>query len=311
MVIVFNPTAGGRRHRHLLAALDALRARAIDVVVLETRRAGDATGLARDAAARGESVVVAAGGDGTIAEVAEGIAGSATRLGILPLGTANVLARELDLPLRMEAAAAVLATGGTARLHPGLARFADGRRRLFVQMLGAGFDAAVVQALDLGLKRRIGRGAYVWQTLRALPRYGFADCSVTIDDEVLRARGVIVTKGRLYAGHYLLAPEARWDAPGFQVALLQDVGRFGTLLAGIALPLNLLPRLPGLILRPARRVALDGATLPVQMDGDPAGCLPVEVVDASAPIAVIVPSGVRFTDHAGPKDAPACPIPIP
>jgi diacylglycerol kinase family enzyme len=178
-------------------------------------------------------------------------------------------------------------------------------------MLGAGFDAAVVATLDLGLKRRIGRGAYVWQSLRMLPRYDFARCAVTLDGEDCMAASVVVTKGRLYAGHYLLAPRARPDAPGFQVALLQDAGRLRSLLAGLALPLDLLPRLPGLTLRPARHVVLHGAALPVQMDGDPVGTLPVEVTDAPAPIAVLVPRGSRFTRPDSPEDAPACPIAIP
>ncbi|MDO9710205.1 diacylglycerol/lipid kinase family protein [Paracraurococcus lichenis] len=159
MLIVFNPAAGARRRRRLARALRRLAEAGILARVAETLHPGHATDLARIAAGQGEPLVVAAGGDGTIAEVAAGLAGSAARLGILPFGTANVLAWELGLPPRPEAAAEVLAQGRPVVLRPGFARFGDGTERLFVQMLGAGFDAQVVARLDLGLKRRLGRGA--------------------------------------------------------------------------------------------------------------------------------------------------------
>lgn len=291
MLIIFNPAAGRRRHQQLRLALETLRARGTTPALQETRCAGDATQLARAAARAGETLVVAAGGDGTIAEVAQGIASTGACLGLLPMGTANVLARELAIPLRGDRAADVLMTGRVLHLHPGQARFADGSKRIFVQMLGAGFDAAVVASLDLTLKRRIGRAAYVWQTLRELGRYGFPDCVATLDGVSITASSVIVTKGRLYAGAYLLAPDARPDEPGFVVAVLRGGGAMRTLLGGIALPLNLLPRLPGLTLHRAHRVAITGEGMAVQMDGDPAGGLPVEVEDAPQPIAVLVPAG--------------------
>jgi diacylglycerol kinase family enzyme len=270
VLIIFNPTAGAGRQRRLARAIAALGACGVKPDLAETRAPRHAEALARDAAARGVPLVVAAGGDGTIAEVAAGLAGSAAALGVLPFGTANVLALELGLPLSPERAAAVLAAGRQATLRPGLARFADGRARLFVQMLGAGFDAAVVANLDLALKRRAGRAAYVWQTLRELPRYGFAPITAELDGRAIRAASVIVTKGRLYAGRYRIAPDARPADPGFQVVLFRHPGALHAALAGAALPLGLIPRLPGI-------------------DGDPAGRLPVEIADAPFPLRILVP----------------------
>ena len=289
VVIVFNPAAGRRRRQRLLAAIAALRDRGISPRLLETAAPGEATRLARSAAAAGSRMIVAAGGDGTIAEVVEGMAGSGAGLGILPLGTANVLAAELGLPRHPDRAAAVITAGRQRLLHPGLARFGDGHTRLFVQMLGAGFDAAVVAAVDPALKRRLGRGAYVWQAARQLGRYGFPPCRVALDGVAHAAGSVVVSKGRLYGGRHLLAPAARPDAPGFQVALLRQGGAGAALLAGLALPLDLLPRLPGVTLHRASRVRLEGEGLCVQTDGDLAGFVPVEVADAPAPILVTVP----------------------
>jgi len=291
VLIIFNPTAGAGRRRRLARALAALRARGLSPELAETRGPGDAGRIAREANGTHE-LIVAAGGDGTIAEVAAGLAGSFATLGLLPLGTANVLAWELGIPLRPTGAAAVLAEGRTALLHPGLARFADGTTRLFVQMLGAGFDAAVVAGLDLGLKRRLGRSAYVWQSLRELPRYAFPPIEAVLDGVATRTSSVIVTKGRLYAGRYLVAPGADPTAPGFHVVLFDRAGPAFAALAGAALPLGLIPRLPGVRLLRAMHIALRAeAAVPVQADGDPAGRLPVSIEPAAQPLRIRLPLG--------------------
>jgi diacylglycerol kinase family enzyme len=290
VLIVFNPTAGAGRRRRLARALDALGRFGLRPELAETASPGHAEVLAREAALRGVPVVVAAGGDGTIAEVASGIAGSRSALGVVPLGTANVLAWELGLPPVPERAAAVLAAGRQAVLRPGLARLADGSERLFVQMVGAGFDAAVVHRLDLGLKRRLGRSAYVLQTLREAARSEFPPIGVELDGyPAERAASVIITKGRLYAGRYLLAPEAQPAAPGFWVAIFRHPGALPALGCGAALPLGLLPHMPGVQLVQARHIGLSGIGIKVQADGDPFGELPVEVLDAPGPIPVLLP----------------------
>ncbi|MBK1659674.1 diacylglycerol/lipid kinase family protein [Paracraurococcus ruber] len=289
MLIVFNPAAGARRRRRLSRALDTLARAGVPARVAETLHPGHATLLARQAAGEGVALVVAAGGDGTIAEVAAGLAGSVARLGILPFGTANVLAWELGLPPRPEAAAAVLAGGRPVALRPGLARFGDGTQRLFVQMLGAGFDAQVVARLDLGLKRRLGRGAYVLQGLRELGRYPFPRFTALLDGDAVEVASAIVSKGRLYAGRHLLAPAALPGEAGFQVALFRGGGALRAALYGAALPLDLLPRLPGVELRHALRVEMRGPAVPVQADGDLAGALPAAIADAAGTIEVMLP----------------------
>ncbi|MCI0756996.1 diacylglycerol/lipid kinase family protein [Teichococcus vastitatis] len=281
-LIVFNPAAGSRRRQKLRRALRLLP----HAELAETAAPGDAERIAREAARSGRPCVVAAGGDGTIAEVAAGLAGSDTALGILPLGTANVLAQELGLPMLPEAAAACLTGGREALLWPGIARFADGRQRLFVQMVGAGFDAAVVHNLDLRLKKVLGRGAYVWHSLRELPRYRFAPIAASLDGAAaVPASALVISKGRFYAGRYILAPGASPAQPGFHVAMIQG-GAARAMLAGALLPFGLLPRLPGLTLHRAAHVALTGPEVPVQADGDPAGTLPLTVEDAAGPLRV-------------------------
>lgn len=290
MLIIFNPTAGAGRRRRLARAVDSLRRAGLSPLIAETRAPGDARAIAAAAAREGgEDLIVAAGGDGTIAEVAAGLAGTGATLGVLPLGTANVLAWELGLPLAPEEAARVLATGTRRLIWPGVVQDSAGNRRLFVQMAGAGFDAAVVHGLDLRLKRRFGRAAYVLQALREVARHPFTAIEATLDGAPHHATSVIVTKGRLYAGRHLLAPAAQPAAPGFQVALFEAGGAGAVIGAGLALPLGLLPRLPGLTILPATRVTLSGPGVPLQADGDAAGTLPVTIEDSPAALGILLP----------------------
>lgn len=280
--------AGRRRAHALWRVLDILSGSGIKVQLLRTERGGHATELAREAARQPGQVVVAAGGDGTIAEVAAGLAGNVARLGVIPLGTANVLARELGLPVAPDAVARALAFGRTRALWPGIAT-SPTDTRLFVQMLGVGLDAQVVHRLPWRLKRVLGRGAYVLQTLREMCRYDYAPIRLRVDGVAQEAGSVIVTKGRLYAGHYMLAPAAHSSQPGFSVALFDGRGPWSALMYGAALPLNLLPNTPGLRLLRASRVEIMESDTLAQADGDPASALPVSITDAETPIEVVVP----------------------
>ncbi len=286
MIVIYNPTAGRRRGHALWRVLDVLIASGMRIELAETTHAGHAIELAREAAQQGARMIVAAGGDGTIAEVANGLVGSAVSLGVIPIGTANVLAHELALPFAPAAVAKALAFGRTLPLWPGIARGAEGER-LFVQMLGVGLDAQVVHRLSFPLKRALGRGAYVVQTLRELARYDYAPVRILIDGVAAEAGSVIVSKGRLYGGRYTLAPAARPELPGFSVALFGHRGPISALMYGAALPLNLLPHAPGILLLRADAEVVIESTLPAQSDGDAAGVTPLVVRNAAGPIAIV------------------------
>lgn len=155
-------------------------------------------------------------------------------------------------------------------------------------MLGAGFDAHVVHRLPLRLKRLCGRSAYAVQTARELIRYHFPPIHVRVDGQEHVAGSVIVSKGRLYGGRYLLAPEALAHEPGFSVVLFDRGGPPSALLCGALLPLGLLPRAPVLRRLRARQVEILGTTAaPVQTDGDEAGWAPLSITDAAAPIRIV------------------------
>lgn len=288
MIVIFNPTAGGRRVGRLWHVLDILTANGVRVDVAETQYPGHAAEIARAAVAKGAMLVVAAGGDGTIAEVANGLTGTGAKLGVLPTGTANVFARELALPFEPRQIAAALAFGRTRSIWPGIATSGTGAR-LFVQMLGVGFDGYVVQELPPALKRALGRGAYVIQTFGAMRSYTFPPVNLRIDGAETQTASAIVSKGRFYGGPYRLAQDASPESPGFSVSLFDRRGPLAAMMYGAALPLGLAARAPGVRQIRANEVTFIGnSRIPVQADGDSAGITPMHVVDAREPIRVVV-----------------------
>lgn len=287
LLVVFNPTAGKRQARRLWRVLDILVHSGVRAEVVRTEYPGHARELASQAALP-RGIVVAAGGDGTIAEVAAGLAGSGARLGVIPLGTANVFAHELGLPFVPRDVAAALAFGRTRLVQPGLAALPGGDR-LFVQMVGVGFDAQVVEHLSTRLKHVVGRSAYVLQGMREVLRYRYPPIRIRLDGVEAEAASVIVCKGARYGGDHVLAKQADPGRPGFAVVLFGCSGPAAALAYGAALPLGLLPRAPGLRFLRADHVEIMGnAPIPVQADGDAAGFTPCRVADAPRPIEVVV-----------------------
>jgi diacylglycerol kinase (ATP) len=284
--LLYNPTAGRVRRPLIERALAALRRSGWEVERAETERRGHAEHLAAEAADDGEvGRLVIAGGDGTINEVVNGLLRAAAPLpfAILPMGTANVLARELGLA-RFEQAVAAAGHMRLAQIRPGRA---NGRH--FVMMAGVGLDAHVVAAIRPGMKRLFGRQAYVLETLRQLFRFGFPTYRVVIDDVAYEAASVVVAKGRFYGGSYLLAPAARLSSPTFEVCLFQASGRLAVLRYGLALLAGRLPGRSDFLIRTGRKIAIAGPPGdPVQGDGDIIGHLPVTIAIAERAVQIAV-----------------------
>ena len=288
LCIIFNPTAGARRRARLYVALDVLYGLGVQFELLETAAPGDAEKLARMAAQK-DRIIVAAGGDGTIAEVAAGLDGTSALLGILPLGTANVFALELSVPLNPKEAARALLLGRSTSVFPGVLKRGNASDRLFIQMVGVGLDAVVVHRLPPGLKRAFGKTAYVLQTLRDLTWHPFNSFKVQVDGRQLEPSGLVVTKGRFYAGRFEIAPMADPRETDFHVLSLYQHHAFDALKHAAALGLGRLPALSSMTLQRGHEIEVFGADLPVQADGDAAGSLPIRITPALRPLRVVVP----------------------
>lgn len=292
LLIIYNPTAGRRKRARLEAYLDLLEEAGCAVEYRPTSKRGDAEAFAADALAERYDAVVAAGGDGTIAEVANGLpTEGAAPLGIFPLGTANVLAAEIGLPLRPAAVVQAVLHGPARPIYPGFVN-----DRLFTIMAGIGFDAHVVASLPPGLKRALGKGAYVLQSLRRLldwhgPRY-----RLCIDGVWHETASAVIAKGHYYGGRFICCPDARLEATDFQICLFRLGGRWGVARALLALPLGLLHKLPEIQLLRGREVVIEAngepepaQAEPVQADGDMAGQLPARLHVATRPLQLIRP----------------------
>ncbi|MCU5787376.1 diacylglycerol/lipid kinase family protein [Alloalcanivorax marinus] len=283
ITVIFNPTAGGgraRRLRHFVRALEQGGAR---VRLYHTRAPGDATRYLNALAHQGECVV-AAGGDGTTNDVINGLK-PGVALALFPIGTANVLARELNLPRKPEEAARVVLEGRTLNITPALL---NGRR--FLVMAGVGYDAWVVDQVDLIAKRRIGKLAYAVSMLRQVFRYGEVRFRVTVDGRPLDCFSAVISNGRYYGGSFILSRQANLSRRSVQVLLFQRPGRLFLLRCLAALLLGRMERVDGVASLSAERVTVTAPGLePVQTDGDPAGFLPAEIELEAEPVAVRVP----------------------
>ena len=197
--IVFNPTAQGD---HARRSIDALGRRSGEARLLPTQHAGHATELAAQAVEEGATTVVAAGGDGTVNEVLNGLALAPdgfrrARLAVLPFGTVNVFAKELGIPGDLDGAWETAVGPGERHIDVACLEWDDGRRRRFVQMAGAGLDSLSISRVRWGLKKRLGPVAYLWSCIEVmfLPRP-----RVLIESEGERWEGVLAAVGN---GRYL------------------------------------------------------------------------------------------------------------
>ena len=204
--LIFNPAARGQKAALLLKQIEESRG---GWMLKPTTAPGVARRLAREAVEEGFTTIVAAGGDGTLNEVLNGVVDAPegvkkARLGLLPLGTINVFARELKLPLDVRKAWEVLERGKETCIDLPCASFVhEGKpaSRCFIQLAGAGWDARSIEMVSWELKKKIGPGAYVIAGLQALTS---AHSPITISNGQEHHTGelIIIGNGKFYGGSY-------------------------------------------------------------------------------------------------------------
>ncbi len=292
--VIFNPAARGNKARHFRQWLDAA---ASACSLKPTQRAGDARRLAAEAVAEKFEVVVAAGGDGTVNEVLNGIGDAPdgfarVRLGVLPLGTVNVFARELALPTKLEAAWAAIRQGHETRLDlPCVEYRGNGtiQRRYFAQLAGAGLDARAIELVQWQLKKKIGPLAYVVAGLKALlgtqSRITAAGGGHSLTGEL-----VLIGNGRLYGGQFRVFPQADLRDGVLEVCVFPRVTWFTLIRCGPSLLLR--GRLPSAAVQTFRTDSLtlsSPAPTPLEADGELIGHLPASFSVQRARLRVIAP----------------------
>ncbi len=236
---ILNPRAGVAAERARRAILDGPWP---DVDLIETRAAGHARELAAEAVRAGCDVVLAAGGDGTANEVAWGLLGSETALGLVPVGSGNGLARTLGIPLRPRAAMAVLHAGATRRMDVGFCN-----DRPFLNVAGAGLDAVVGHDFHAHGKGGGRRGVLTYVRLSLARALGYRAQRWSLetgDGERFDGAALIVAfaNGRQYGGGAIVAPRARLDDGRLDVVVFEDAPRAAVLAAAPRLFLGTVDR---------------------------------------------------------------------
>lgn len=302
LLIILNLRAARKRMPRLQAVLDLLEAAGCRCEVKPITAAGDAARYVAAADAEAVDVIAVAGGDGTINDAINGVHSGTPPIGLIPLGTANVLAHEIGLGTEPSRIAGVLMGGDRLSVVPGLV---NGRR--FMMMASAGFDAHVVRGVRGGLKRRIGKVVYALSALRQLIRYPCPHLEVSVDGVPVTAATVVVSRGRLYGGRFVMAPRADLAAAELHVSLFRRRGRLAMAGYSAALPLGLLNRwnLIGHVTARAVEIA-DRSGDPVQVDGDVLSALPARFSLAELPVHLLVPPRGVLGGAAGSTTKTTC-----
>jgi YegS/Rv2252/BmrU family lipid kinase len=283
--VIFNPAARGDKARHFRRHLDEIGGQS---ALKATAALGDARRLAAEAVGDGYDLIVAAGGDGTVNEVLNGLGDAPdgfarARLGVLPLGTVNVFARELKIPVRLERAWEVLRRGNETKIDLPRAEFsANGKseRRYFVQLAGAGFDARAIELVDWQHKKKVGPLAYVIAGLKALRE---TKPKITAREDArptaqkFTGELVLIGNGKFYGGPFEIFPRADSGDGLLDVCVLPGVN--WPALLRCAPDILARRKLPEKLVRRFRAAAfeLSGATTAsFELDGELAGNLPVK-----------------------------------
>jgi diacylglycerol kinase (ATP) len=272
-VIIGNPNSGRAGSKgYLERYADTLRSGGLSVEVLNTERPDHATELASSA---GDRLVVAAGGDGTINEVINGLDQDAT-LGILPLGTANVLAREIALPLDVEQACERILRGERTRIDLGVARSEDGVERRFACMAGIGFDAHVVGAVTPRLKRYLRGLAFAVMAFKVLFQKEFPPVQIVHGDKTCLTRFAIIANSHYYGGDFQVTRPGLLTNGELEAVLIERVSALlrPDIFARIMAKRPLDRSMKSFTATEISASAPD-ATVPVQLDGEVWGSLPM------------------------------------
>ena len=295
-LIIVNPKAGQETLPRLRRRLGgAFAARDINFDIVTTEHPGHATEIVRDAAAHGYTRVCVVGGDGTIAEAATGLVGTDIPLGIIPRGTANQVALNLEIPIGIEKAIDVAVHGVARPLDLGQV---DGKA--FALVAGAGFDAAVMGSATRELKERWGFGAYIYAALKQALSATPARFCITTEQTRLEVSGVsvmIANVGSLFTKYlpirFPLTPQplSSWHDGVFDIVVVapHNLPDWATVLWNAATM-----KFGGndrLIHLQGRQVTIESdPVLPTQIDGDPAGETPLTAHVLERGVRIMLPA---------------------
>jgi diacylglycerol kinase (ATP) len=317
-LLIHNPNAGnggnGRR-RQLDDARRILAAGGIHAELAETRGPGHATEIASRATSEGRQLVIACGGDGTLNEVVNGLAahqnGHRVPLALLPGGTANILAKELDIPWDIPRATTKILHGEVKEIALGLATplAQPERKKYFLSVAGAGPDGMIVYSVDLDLKAKVGILAYWWQGAVEVMRYKYQRFRVIVDGQAIDATLAVVGRTKNYGGPFKITTEADLYEDRFEIMALTTQSGFKYLSYLPPLWMGKLRGLDGVHFYKSDTVVcepLDSAPVYAQIDGESLARLPIEFKIVPRALKLLVPrNGVARNGQSSNGDTKA------
>lgn len=293
-LIIRNPASGGAGKGVTRAVVAALGGLGVETEIVDTEP-GTGTRLAREGLARGFDAIIVAGGDGSIREAAKSLLGSGMPLGIIPVGTGNSLAREVNMgPAHSPAAlAGVLAAAHTTRFYPGIVSL-DGRDEIFLEEVSAGIDASAVHDVTPRLKRIFGPLAYVLTCVKRFVQGPNAAMVVEVGGRPIPAGWLIVARAEHYAGWLQLGSGATLTGAELMLMIVRHSNRREYLGYLWAMLRGRFASSDGVTLIAASeaRITADKdlpVQVPVQADGDLMGHTPFSIRLSDQPIDLITP----------------------
>ena len=312
VILIGNPVAGGGAAGRIDKAARIIKNKGLDIRVLLTGKRGDAEAFAKQISAEyGRSpahntplLVIAAGGDGTYNEVANGLARSDIPMAILPLGTTSVLAKELNIPGDIGKSLDI-ALGGEVRnvhlgkitLHPPIPPLSKGGSkggcsslltRYFLLMAGIGFDGETIFGISERVKKLTGKGAYIISGLKTVLRYNPPLLTIKAPDRTVAGYVAIISKASRYGGAFRVAPDADLEDPFFYVFVTRKKGRLDLIryVSGIVTGGHL--KYSDISYFRAEELSVEGHAH-IQIDGDYGGVTPATLSIARDALKLVRP----------------------
>jgi diacylglycerol kinase (ATP) len=293
--IIFNPTARGEKARVFQKHLTSMATKA---AIKPTTGPGTARTLAAEAVNEGFDVIVAAGGDGTVNEVLNGLGDAPdgfarAALAVLPLGTVNVFAKELGISGSTPRAWKQILDGERRQIDlPYVTSSGESTRRYFAQLAGAGLDARAVELVSWSLKKKVGALAYVWAGLQAIVETR-PPIEIRANGERIRGEAILIGNGRFYGGRFSIFSQAdlrdgRLDAVIFSRSDFASLAR-----CGLSWATKRLGRDAGAVVISAESIQLSAeGPVAYQIDGELGGNLPARFELLPGKLNVIVPARI-------------------
>ena len=291
IALIGNPIAGGAAARKIEKAAKIIKNRGFEIRSMLTEKKGDAESFAKEISRsksqitdpRSLPLIIAAGGDGTYNEVINGIAGTDIPMAILPLGTTNVLAKELNISEDVDKAVDIALSGNSHKVC--LGRITLSITRYFLLMAGIGYDGETVYRVNTKIKKYSGKGAYMWSGIKTLLSWNPDKLTFNIDGKVFEGYSAIICNASKYAGNFTAAPDAQLKEPSLYAFIMQGKRRSDMVryVSGIIAKRHL--KFSDITYLQAKNIEIKG-NAHIQIDGDYLGKTPARIE--------IVPNALRL-----------------